>query len=159
AVFLPIVFVGGLASQIFNDLALAITFSLVLSLIVAITFVPMVATYMRVRDVATTGLPAVLSTRLQRWYRRTLAWLLDRKGLVFGTALALAAAALALFFGVGREFLPAMDTGQLRIEVELPYGTPVETTDRLATEVEALLARVPEVRSIATTVADERAEL
>src|SRR5690606_31397041 len=53
----------------------------------------------------------------------------------------------------------AMDTGQLRIEVELPYGTPVETTDRLATEVEALLARVPEVRSIATTVADERAEL
>lgn len=159
AVFLPIVFVGGLASQIFNDLALAITFSLVLSLIVAITFVPMVATYMRVRDVATTGLPAVLSTRLLRWYRRTLAWLLDRKGLVFGTALALGAAALALFFGVGREFLPAMDTGQLRIEVELPYGTPVETTDRLATEVEALLARVPEVRSIATTVADERAEL
>lgn len=158
AVFLPVVFVGGLASQIFNDLALAITFSLVLSLVVAVTFVPMVATRMRIREMTTSGLPG-LSTRLQQWYRRTLERMLDRKGIIFGTVLALVLVAVVVFFGVGREFLPDMDTGQLRVDISLPHGTPTEVTDNLAAEVETLLAAIPEVQTIATTVADERAGL
>lgn len=158
AVFLPVVFVGGLASQIFSDLSLAITFSLILSLIVSVTFVPMVATRIRVREMTTTGLTGLI-TRMQQWYRRTLERALDRKALFFGAVVALGLIAVVLFFGVGREFLPDMDTGQLRVDLSLPHGTPTEVTDGLASEVEALLTAIPEVRTIATTVVDERAEL
>lgn len=158
AVFLPVVFVGGLASQIFSDLALAITFSLTMSLVVAVTFVPMVATRVRVKELSTTGITGMI-TRFQQWYARSLSWVLDNKKWVFGVIFGMGLISLLLFFSLGREFMPTMDTGQIRIQVRLPYGTPVATTDTVATDVEALLTAIPEVQTIATTVSHESAHL
>src|SRR5690606_16653859 len=145
-------------SQIFSDLALAITFSLTMSLIVSVTFVPMVATRVRVKELSTTGITGMI-TRFQQWYARSLSWVLDNKKWVFGGILGMGLITLLLFFSLGREFMPTMDTGQIRIQVRLPYGTPVETTDSVATDVEALVAAIPEVQTIATTVSHESAHL
>src|SRR5690606_8759323 len=90
AVFLPIVFVGGIAAELFRDLSLAVAFALLMSLVVAVTFVPMVAARVRMRvpqvPVVTGEGPGTgtrarpgLFDRLQKGYARFLRWILARR--------------------------------------------------------------------------------
>lgn len=158
AVFLPVVFVGGLASEIFTDLSLAITFSLGISLVVAVTFVPMIATRVRFK-MESTGGPTSLLRRLHKGYELLLRWALAHKGWVIGGVLLLAAASAALFPFIGQEFMPSMDTGQFNVAIRLPYGTAKESTDAVAAEFERLLAQIDAIDTISTTVSGERADL
>lgn len=158
AVFLPVVFVGGLAAEIFTDLSLAVTFSLTTSLVVAVTFVPMIAARVRMRPPSEKGITAWVKP-LTAGYERLLRWSLAHKGWVVGSVLVLAGLAAALYPFVGQEFLPFMDTGQFEVSITLPHGTLARETEAVAVEFENLLARIPEVETIATAVDKERATL
>lgn len=161
AVFLPIVFIQGLTAQIFRELALTVTFSLLASLLVALTVVPMLASKILVingNSGTTPGRPSVFY-RASHWvgrrlaalndrYRALLAWALDhRRGALLGAAAAFILSLLAVPL-VGAEFFPATDAGRLSVSVKLPSGTTLEETDKVAERVGQIVAAYPEVETV-----------
>ncbi|MGE5560718.1 MAG: efflux RND transporter permease subunit [Chloroflexota bacterium] len=149
AVFLPVVFVGGISGQLFGDLALTVTYSLLASLIVAMTLVPALAvTFYRNR-------PPKLKVEqgtLLAGYRRSLVWVLRHRVVVAGATLVLFGLSLAALPGIGREFIPDMDRGEFTISIDMPVGTSLAETDALVRQVEAAARKLPEIRYVTATV-------
>ncbi|MCC6874160.1 MAG: efflux RND transporter permease subunit [Sandaracinaceae bacterium] len=150
-VFLPILLVEGLAGEIFRDMVLTITVTLLSSLVVAITLVPLMISRM-VKGAHETGRFSRVLTkatgfvdRLGPIYERALAWALRHRKSV----LAIAALAFAASVGVspllGRDFLPKADVSEVRIEVTAAPGTSLDEMRELIAGVEdAIHQTVPE---------------
>ncbi len=163
AVFLPIVFVEGLASELFKQLALTVSFSLLASLFVALTLIPMLSSkILKVENqdqfsaegetVQRAGFVQRALNALDEKYRVLLAWSLKhRKTVVFTVTLALVGS-FALVPFVGTEFIPKVDTGEISIQVELPKGSVLSDTARITTEVENIIKEVPEVQTVFTSI-------
>ncbi len=145
AVFLPIVFVEGFTAQIFRDLALTVSISLIVSLVVAITVVPMLGSQMvhieencylcKLEDAFNRGWNALVG-----WYQRRLSWALAHKRMalfgIFGTFIAVG---LAILIFIGKEGMPQTDQGQFSIRAEFPVGTRREYVDTITKEMEKVL--------------------
>lgn len=173
-VFLPIVFVQGLAGILFGPLALTVSFSHLAALFAALTLVPMLASRLLRRvapveqDPEAVSLPAAgrqrigywmhlpswhftrAFTRLSRHYGRLLAWSLGHRKRVVLTALALLIGSLALLPLVGTEFMPVMDQGEIQITIELPPGSRLSETGRVAGRVEDVVSSLPETETVFT---------
>ncbi len=149
AVFLPIVFVEGIAGQLFGDMALTVTLSLVASLAVAITVIPMLAAAGRDREV--TPRPAAPSDefspdalgRFSRLYDRFIRTALRRRWTVIGVAAVLFAASVGALRLVGTELIPSINEGEFYFEVNMPEGTPLAATDRVMQGMEKAAAAQP----------------
>src|SRR5690625_1235484 len=140
-VFLPIVYVDGLASDLFTPLALTVSFSLLASLIVAITLVPMLSSKL---------LSKAMEDGRRYWFDRLLGWVNERyasalrvvlrfrKTTVFVTLLAIGGS-IALTPMIGAEFIPAGDQGQMEINVETRAGTNVKHTETIVQDVNEIL--------------------
>jgi len=147
-VFLPVVFIGGVAGTLFKELAVTVTFSLLSSLAVAVTFVPMAA--------ATLFGGAAARRRRRRGgrglYPQMVRGALRSRLLV----VSLAAAALVLSWrlvpGIGQEFIPPMDRGEILFSVRLPPGSDLASTDEVVRRVEEIALQVPERRFVTATV-------
>lgn len=161
-VFLPIVFVEGMASQIFRPMALTVSFSLFSSLIVALTLVPMLSSKILKVDRSGsqngngngTGRKGIFSRMSSGWYRfidsldgkyRTiLHWAINNKKKVLGFTLVLLIVSLALLPMVGMEFIPKQDSGEYNINITLPNGTALKETQRVTEIVEGYIQELPE---------------
>ena len=153
-VFAPIVFVEGIAGQLFSDQALTVTFSLVASLVVAIMLIPMLASLGQ-SDGDNTQLKTPKKVReffLVRPYSWFLAYALRQRLVFLGVALALFAAALSLLTGLGAELIPEISQGEFFVDLQLPPGTPVEQTSRRVEEVEAVIRQEEGVERYYTIV-------
>lgn len=171
AVFFPIVFVQGIASQLFRELAMTVSFSLAASLLTALTLVPMMSARL-LRVVRADGAinnnnhgldPGSWRYRiltawarglnqLNVYYRRLLAWSLKHRLRVIVIVTLIVVGSLALLPFIGAEFIPAMDMGYMGVSVSLPYGAKLEETDKILSRVEDILLETPEIETIATTV-------
>ncbi|HEY0304148.1 MAG TPA: efflux RND transporter permease subunit, partial [Longimicrobiales bacterium] len=150
AVFGPIIYVEGVAGQLFAALSLAVAFSLLVSLLVAMTLLPMMASrWSEGTEKRITWAPIArpLDTfesgfaRFAAWYERCLAWALANRGKVVLASLLIFAVTLPVALSLDRSVLPEVDQGSFRTRIELPAGTPLEVTHRLTQRVEkALLA-------------------
>ncbi len=145
AVFVPVVFLRGFAGVFFREMAVVVCFSLLCSLIVALTLVPMIASRL-LRGSARTPVAAAKAPPrvLERGYRRLLAMVLRRPGTAIGLASALFISTSLLVPKLGTELMPEADEGRVKVSVQLPVGTPVTQTSQtlreLAEVVEATLA-------------------
>ena len=148
AVFLPVVFVGGIAGTLFRDLALTVSFALGASLLVAITFVPAAAAVL-IRPKAGNGAPP--PSRLGRAYSSLLGWALRNRWQV----VLVGVLALVLTYGaavrIGGEFLPRLDRGEFMVTVQMPPGTTLDRTDAVIQGIEELAMGIPEVRYVTST--------
>src|SRR5690625_3729676 len=147
-VFLPIVFVEGMASDLFTLLALTVSFSLIASLVVAVTLVAMLSSKILSIVMEVDGRRYWFNTFLEKvnnGYRRVLKWVLShRKTTVFGTIIAIIAS-LALIPLIGAEFIPASDQGQIEINVETTPGSSLSHTESVATKVNDVLSDYKDV--------------
>src|SRR5699024_7983625 len=127
-VFLPIVFVDGIASDLFTPLALTVSFSLIASLVVAVTLVPMLSSKLlrKAMEDEEKGRRYWFNRFLERvknGYSRILKWVLRfRKTTVLATILAIGGS-LALVPFIGAAFIPESDQGQVSIDVETDPGS------------------------------------
>ncbi len=152
AVFLPIVFVEGIAGQLFGDLAAAVTLSLLASLVVAITLIPMLSATGREKDMPgraprTSGEgdnPFTLG-RFSVAYDRFLRRALRRRVLTLVTAAAVFVLSLALLPLLDTELIPAISEGEFFFEASLPEGTPLEATDRVLGRMEEIAANEKDI--------------
>ncbi|WP_010648297.1 efflux RND transporter permease subunit [Oceanobacillus massiliensis] len=150
-VFLPIVFVEGLASDLFTPLALAVSFSLIASLVVAVTLVPMLSSKLLSKTFENNG--------RRYWFDRFLDWLRDkykgglkrvlkfRKTTVFVTVLAIIGS-LGLIPLIGAELIPASDQGQAQIVIETASGSSLEYTEGIAEQVSETINKYDDVIEI-----------
>ncbi|MEE8461428.1 MAG: efflux RND transporter permease subunit [Acidobacteriota bacterium] len=153
-VFAPIVFVEGIAGQLFADQALTVTFSLMASLLVAIMLIPMLASLGQdgVENARIETPKKVREFFLVRPYSRFLAYALRQRLVFLAVALVLFAGALSLLAGLGSELIPEISQGEFFVDLQLPPGTPVEQTSLRIEEVEAVIRQDPDVERYYTIV-------
>jgi HAE1 family hydrophobic/amphiphilic exporter-1 len=145
AVFLPLAFVEGVAGQLFRDQALTVTFALAISLAVAVTLIPMMASASGHKTLPRE--PG--SSRFGNWFASSYSRLLDaalrRKLLTLAVSTLLLAGAVVMLGRIGTELLPQLEQGRFDVTLEATPGTPLEETDRLAGDMQGLAAASPGV--------------
>ena len=155
-VFLPIVFVEGTAGELFQQLAIVVVFSLMCSLFGSLTLVPVMSRFGLApgsRKSMFERFSAGFQRLLDSLYVRVLDKVLRYRGLVFAGSAALLGATLPLVGFIGREYLPTVDEGQIRIELKGAVGGRLDSSLSAALAVEkALAAQVPELESNFSTI-------
>ena len=153
AVFFPVIYVPGIAGEFFRDQALTVTFALLVSILSALLLQPMLAARLlrpHVRVPRAVRLTNAFQERLLHLYHRPLPWVLDHKPLFLGLLLILLAAAGLMAKDIRRSFLPDRDQGDFSLQLELPAGTPLETTGEIASELAAFAEALPHVATVYT---------
>jgi len=158
AAVVPFLLITGLAALIFRELILTISFAMLASLGTALSLVPMLAAQLG-KIQRTSGLERSRIIRrfdagLERvrvWYRGAAAAAVRRRGWVLGGAFATLALSLLLVRGLGNQFLPTVDDGNLSINLRLPPGAAPTQTNELAGRLEGLVRQMPHVRHVFTT--------
>ncbi len=161
-VFLPIVFVGGVSGIIFKELALTVTFSLLASLVVALTVVPMLASVWFTNKKkhgaavahASTGntQPSSNGENQPGRYYKMVEWTLHNRLLVIVLVVALVAVSAYMGSQIGTEFMPTADEGGFSITVTMPEGTPIEKMDKLVLEIEDILDKNPAIQMYTASI-------
>jgi HAE1 family hydrophobic/amphiphilic exporter-1 len=167
-VFLPLLLLKGQTGQTFTQFALVVIFSIAVSLLDATTVVPMLAARMiKQKDVIAEAHPELRKqlgfkdTRLTRLfdragdgfrnldesYRKGLTWAIHHRPAILGIAALAIVSAGALWPFVGRENLPQTDTGNVSVNIRLPLGTALETTNGIMKSVDGVLQKDPDVEN------------
>ncbi|MEB2359941.1 MAG: efflux RND transporter permease subunit [Bryobacteraceae bacterium] len=159
AVFVPVFFLSGMSVVTFQQLAYVVSFSLLCSLFVALTIVPMLCSkYLRVNEAAARR-PGVFGAiyrwmgdvqdRLAERYGNSIQWALDHPRSVLATAVLLLVGSLVIAPLIGVELVPEADEGEVRVDVELEPGTRVEVTDALMRRLQRVVREnVPELKTL-----------
>jgi HAE1 family hydrophobic/amphiphilic exporter-1 len=161
AVFLPLLFLSGTASIMFTQLSVVVMFSLIMSLFVAVTIVPVLCSrWLKTPDeeAAAHGLLARFFRVSERFlesmdegYRKAIHVALQHRPTVIASAAALVVLAAFLYPKVESELVTQTDEGEVNINVELALGTRIEPTEvALLTIEERLKQLVPEATTIIT---------
>lgn len=145
-VFLPIVFVEGLTRQLFQDMALTIAYSLLASLIIALTLIPAMA-------------PAVLKNvkekssdegKIMQKYGKIIEFALNKKALVLILAVALLGTSAFACINRGFIFMPNFESNQLTVTINLPEGSTIHDTEALCKDFETEVSEIEGVETIGT---------
>ncbi|CAM2009025.1 efflux RND transporter permease subunit [Acanthopleuribacter pedis] len=152
AVFVPIIFVEGIAGQLFRDQSLTVTYSLIASLIVSISLIPMLASLgrggkpkARRDEEESLGLLSVLYERLLRGALRV-------RWLTLATAAAVFGASLYLWPQIPRELIPELTEGEFFYEVTMPEGTSLDATNAVMLEMERIAGAQSDVATVYSMV-------
>lgn len=147
-VFLPLGFIGGIVGQFFLPFALTVSFALAASLLVALTIVPVLASFFIRRD----KLPKHREFWLARFYVPSLRWALRHRAITLGIAGVLFFGSLSLSLFIPQTFLPASSDKTASGSITLAPGTDLQTTSNVSAKVEKLLADNPAVENYQTTI-------
>ncbi len=152
AVFFPLAFVEGVAGQLFSDQALTVTFALAISLLVAITLIPMLSARLsrnnkrsQKETAATAGQGGRLMQTLRTRYVHLLQAALGHRTLVLGVAAALLSVSLWSLTRQDLELIPQLAQGRYEVALELPPGTPLAQTDRIVEAVQSASTAIAEI--------------
>jgi CzcA family heavy metal efflux pump len=161
-VFLPLAFLTGITGVFFRSLALTMAVALLTSLVLALTFTPVLAErFVKIRrrdkkvvhnqadnqtseDEESSG--RVMAAIIRR-YEWVLGHALDYRWLVLALAALVLVSSYLLYRKLGSEFLPAFDEGAFVLDYIAPPGTSLAETDRMLRHIEGFLAETPEVES------------
>ncbi len=156
AVFLPMVFVIGIAGQLFKELAFTVTFALVASLFVALTLIPLLATTIK----GVKGLEGPTSggdtQRYLARFEKLLKIFLKNRRIGFLAVLALFIISIMLYFPLDKELMPKMDQGQFIIKLNMSAGTRLEVTNQEVLKIEDFILDLPEVKEVSVIVGSTR---
>jgi multidrug efflux pump subunit AcrB len=165
-VFVPVFLLQGTAKYLFSPLSVSVIASLLASLVLSFTLVPVLFKYLMRNIVHGGGAMAAapdpsnpvlrihlaFEQRFQRFreaYRNILAWAVSNARPTVLAFLALMGLSLTLFPQLGRDFFPEVDAGQMRLHVRAPPGTRIEATQAYFAQVEASIRHLVGTRQIA----------
>jgi HAE1 family hydrophobic/amphiphilic exporter-1 len=161
AVFVPLLFLTGVSSILFKQLAVVVMFSLTMSLFVAVTIVPVMCSRLLTLPPpvdARKGISGRLYTLSENFlngmdsaYGRVIHRALHHRPTIIATGTALTVLAVFLFGTIGFELMPQADEGEVQVSAELPVGSRVERHEEVALRLESLGKEyVPEAIDIST---------
>jgi HAE1 family hydrophobic/amphiphilic exporter-1 len=151
-VFLPIVYVHGVAGLLFKDFAKTVIFALIASLLVALLLVPMLCgRFLR------SGSQRKAEER--PLYRSLLTWALEHRFVVVACSAALIAVCPILLERIPLEFMPKTEEGQVVMRVRMPAGTRIEVTNQAVEQIEQRIQALGDrVQSIYSRIGSPKAE-
>jgi HAE1 family hydrophobic/amphiphilic exporter-1 len=182
SVFLPVAYVSGIAGELFKSMGLTITFSLLMSLFVALTLIPMLSSKLiRRRLKQTESFPNNYSKNdssvegeqnetknkaetvniarrgrlfnfILKVYGSLIKGALRYRGLVVILAVVILVISFLLISIVGTEFFPSLDQGSFNVNISLPVGTNLNITSGIVEEIEKITSTIPEVKDIFTSI-------
>lgn len=159
AVFFPMVFATGITGKLTQALGLSIAFSLLSSLFVALTVVPLFSSLLFNSEKARRSIARSPDkrqfARARLVYRRWLESALKKRKLVVAGAGLLLVISLAIIPFIGTEFMPAQDRDMILLKLKLPVGTAVAETDRVSGMIENILLQQPEVRMVSSQIGSQ----
>jgi len=172
-VFLPLLLVKGQSGQLFTEFALVVIFSIAISLLDALTVVPMLASRLISEDQIEEEAESHtqegkahrgekkrgLVTRMFDWfgdrfdaldeaYRHALAWAIKHRIWVLLGASATLVASLLLAPQIGTELLPQTDSGNFTVTIKMPVGTALTKTNETMMKAEAIVRKDPDVETV-----------
>ena len=154
-VFAPIVFVEGLTRELFTDLALTMTYSLLASLLVALTMVPAMASGMLKRPLEQK--PGLLD-KIYPAYQKAIRWSLDHKAAVLAGSLALLILTGVLTVSRGFSFMPEMDINNVSVTVTMPEDCTREEAVAYTDEVARRCMTVEGVDAVGAMIQTDSAQ-
>ncbi|AQS60225.1 efflux RND transporter permease subunit [Desulforamulus ferrireducens] len=166
AVFLPVGMMTGVVGQFFKQFGLTVVFSVLVSLFVAFTLVPMLSSkYLKQEE----SLPGPLG-KFTTWFNRNFDQLTEKYAnllqVVLRNRLKTLGVALALFVGslmlipfLGSTFLPGEDIGELYVVADMDAGLSTEAASKITGEMERIIRDYPGVTKVYSTIKPERAEV
>jgi HAE1 family hydrophobic/amphiphilic exporter-1 len=162
AVFLPLALIGGIVGNIMRQFAVVVVISTMMSLFVSFTLTPLLASRFGKLERLT---KATILGRFALWFEKEfhaftdkyislLKWGFVNRGKVWIIAIVMFFASIALVpMGlIGFEFMTQVDRGEFAVTLELKPGTPIEETNRISQQVEAMIGKIPEVKRLYTNV-------
>jgi multidrug efflux pump subunit AcrB len=163
AVLIPIIFIGGYAQRTIGRLSFTISTTLIASLLVSLTLVPLVASRLLTRGGRAPNLlerAAAFADRALEWVRRFYLFLL-RAALRWRVVTLLLAAALFVVSVrvvpplIGGELMPPMDTGIVNVSFDLPATDSLKRMETTLDRVEGIISQQPGVKTISSVVGSE----
>jgi len=164
AVFLPVAFARGIAGQFFRQFGLTVSAAVLISLIEAFTFAPVLSAYFfkpKKEGEEIRGWKRIsnrwllLYEKIERGYHSVLAWALKHRIAVAGIATVAFVLAIILALLVPTAFNESPDRGEFNLFVETAPGTSLSENDRIVQEIETYLLSRPEVVHTFTVVGIE----
>lgn len=145
-VYLPILSLQGIEGKMFVPMALTVVFALAGSLILSLTYVPAMLTFILKGKVSET------ESFLIRWskqiYRPSLAFMMRYRSQALAVAIGLVLISGAIFPYLGAEFIPRLDEGDLAVQVQQLPSVSLNQSIKTVTEVEKVLMEFPEVKTV-----------
>ena len=158
AVFVPVAMMKGIVGRFFFQFGLTVSFAVAVSMLVSFTLTPMLssrfltATHGERRGLLYRGIERVL-VAVEHGYGRIVRWALSHRLATIGLAVMALVASFVLVSRVKAEFLPPEDRAQFELQVELPIGSALETTEKVAEAIAADIRKTaPGVKNTFTTV-------
>jgi HAE1 family hydrophobic/amphiphilic exporter-1 len=148
AVFIPIMFMGGLVGRLFSEFGLTVTIAILISGLVSLTFTPMLASRFLPESERHTKLYYVLERgfdRVRDAYGRTLAWSVDHWGTMLVAGAFILALTAYLFVIIPKGFIPSEDTGMIVASTKAPEGVTFAQLKSLQQRVTQLVKANPNV--------------
>ena len=157
AVFIPVLLMGGIIGRLFHEFAVTIGVAILVSGFVSLTLTPMLCSrFLRPPKEARHGRWYEATERVYRralaWYERSLAWVMDRRGLALVFSGVILVATLGLYRLVPKGFIPTEDTGQIQGTTETLEGSSFENMRDHQLAVADIVARDPNVAHFMSTV-------
>jgi len=168
AVFLPLIFVRGMSGVMFKQLSIVVGFSLLCSLAVALTLVPMLSAHILPSQLGGENFKGAFRSRvfeiagrflkaIENGYKGLLHLALENRVFVVITAALLLAGCLMLTPFIGVELMPTTDESEVRIDAEMEVGTRLNLLDEKFKVIEQIVNEsVPEIKSMVTNVGGAR---
>ena len=152
-VFVPIIFVDGMTKDIFMDLALTVAYSLLASLIVALTLVPAMARGLLSKDTK----KSILSQegKTIKSYKKLAAWSLGHKKTLIIASVAILAVSAALAFSRGFSYMPSMSTPQISAVIQMPDESTLEETSEVTDAVSEEIRKIDGVRTVGAMLSSD----
>ena len=147
AVFIPILFLGGIIGRLFSEFAVTVSIAILLSGLLSLTLTPMLGS----RFLGTESLNGAFDRtfeRVRQAYRQTLIWAVDHWGIMLGVAVLILMLTVILFAQVRRGFIPSEDTGQIIGTTLAPEGTTFDQLNAMQQQVAKIVAANPAIATV-----------
>src|SRR5207244_9265320 len=157
AVFLPVLFMGGIIGRLFHEFAVTIGAAILVSGVVSLTLTPMLCSrFLRAAGREQHGRLYQASERVYektlRWYERSLEWVMQRRPAALAFSIAILAATVVLFAVTPKGFLPSEDNAQIFGITETVQGTSFDDMVAHQQQVMAVLQQEPGVTGVMSFV-------
>lgn len=155
AVFVPVAFMDGIVGQFFYEFGMTVTFAVVVSTLIALFLSPMLCSKILKLGSENNRLYKFsenILTGIERTYGGVLGVALRYRVLVVIAAIGVFLASGMLLPLIGKEFAPTADEGQFQVQIEAPVGSSIQQTSKIAGEIEQIVATLPAVKDIYTTI-------
>lgn len=159
--FLPLLMLPGGPGQFIRSLPLAVVFTVLASMFVALTIIPLLASLVLRGPETGEGnvLLRLLHRGISRTYRPILHWVVQHRIAALAASALLVAGSFALVPQIGFSLFPKAGVPQFLVQIEAEDGASLAATDAIARRVEALLAKNPQVENFFTTVGNNNPQI